>query len=59
MLLDDLTPEELSQAFLVIAEEAEEDSLPPKLQSLSWEDWNLLQNLLVNLMVSKELSTLH
>jgi hypothetical protein len=59
MLLDNLTPEEVGQAFLFLSEGVDEQELPPKLQLLTEEDWLLLQGLLVNLMVSKGLSTLH
>ena len=59
MLLDNLTPEEVEQAFLVLSEGLDEQGLPPKLQLLTQEDWLLLQGLLVNLMTSKEMSTLH
>ena len=59
MLLDNLTSEEVGLAFLILSEGMDEHSLSPKLQSLTEEDWLLLQGLLVNLMVSKGLSTLH
>jgi hypothetical protein len=59
MLLDILTLEEVSLAFLALAGNVKEDDLPPKLQTLQVKDWELLSNLLADLLKEKALSDLH
>ena len=59
MLLDHLSLEEVSLAFLALRGEVPESDLPESLQKLQAKDWELLSNLLVDLFKEKYLSSLH
>ena len=59
MLLKNLTLEEVSLAFQVLAEQMPMQNLPDHLQMLEEDQWEELAFLLDNLWLAKELSSLH
>jgi hypothetical protein len=54
-----LTPEEVSLAFLCLVGERKQSSLPPSLTKLELHQWQYLAHLLVMLEQERDLSQLH